>query len=74
MKKLIIFCFFIPTLIYTQDNAKYSDYPISAVNIKDVIIQDNFWLPKIKLIQDTTIHYAFEKCEEEGRMQNFLVA
>ena len=35
---------------------------------------DSFWLPKIKLIQDTTIKHAFEKCAEEGRMENFLIA
>jgi DUF1680 family protein len=57
-----------------QKNSKYSDYPISAVKIKNVSISDNFWLPKIKLIQDVTIHYAFDKCDEEGRMDNFLVA
>jgi methylmalonyl-CoA mutase cobalamin-binding subunit len=27
-----------------------------------------------KIIQNTTIGYAVEKCEKEGRMQNFLVA
>ncbi|HQO74702.1 MAG TPA: glycoside hydrolase family 127 protein, partial [Candidatus Marinimicrobia bacterium] len=51
-----------------------SDYPISAVDIKNVEINDAFWLPKIKIIQDTTIQYAFKKCEEEGRMENFLIA
>src|SRR3989304_10545246 len=51
-----------------------SDYPISVVSIKNVILDDNFWLPKIKTIQDVTIRYAFDKCDKEGRMQNFLVA
>lgn len=49
-------------------------YPISSIDIKSVILKDSFWLPKIKLIQDTTIRHAFEKCYEEGRMDNFLVA
>lgn len=52
----------------------YVDYPISPVNVRDVVICDSFWLPKIKLIQDTTIPYAFKKCEQEGRMDNFLIA
>jgi len=56
----------------TQPN--FSDYPISAVEIKNVEINDAFWLPKIKIIQDTTIQYAFKKCEEEGRLENFLIA
>src|SRR5688572_4776143 len=49
-------------------------YPISSIDIKNVIITDSFWLPKIKVIQDTTIMHAFEKCAEEGRMENFLIA
>ncbi|MGL6269719.1 MAG: beta-L-arabinofuranosidase domain-containing protein, partial [Chitinophagaceae bacterium] len=49
-------------------------YPISSIDIKSVALTDNFWLPKVKLIQDTTIRHAFEKCAEEGRMENFLIA
>ncbi len=58
----------------TKEKTKLADYPIMPVNIKDVVINDNFWLPKIKVIQDTTIQYAFKKCDEEGRMENFLIA
>lgn len=49
-------------------------YPISSIDIKDVVLTDKFWLPRIDLIQKTTIKHAFEKCLEEGRMHNFLVA
>lgn len=51
-----------------------SDYPISTVDVKNVVLDDNFWLPKIQTIQDSTIHYAFDKCAQEGRMDNFLIA
>lgn len=54
--------------------AQHTDYPIQAVSIKNVVIKDKFWLPKITLLQDTTIWYAFKKCQEEGRMENFLIA
>ena len=74
MKKIFFFFLVLTTFKYAQESQHYSDYPISAVNIQDVIIHDNFWLPKIKLVQDTTIHYAFNKCDEEGRMENFLIA
>lgn len=70
---LLITFLFVNTL-YSQNNGNYSDYPISGLSIKDVILNDGFWLPKIKVIQDTTIHYAFDKCDKEGRMENFLVA
>jgi DUF1680 family protein len=57
-----------------KKQVNYSDYPISAVDIKDVVINDSFWLPKIKIIQDSTIQYAFNKCETEGRMESFMIA
>ncbi|HKM92984.1 MAG TPA: glycoside hydrolase family 127 protein [Prolixibacteraceae bacterium] len=53
---------------------KYSDYPIKAVKVTDVEVSDNFWLPKINEIQSVTIPYSFNKCDVEGRMNNFLVA
>ena len=53
---------------------KYSDYPISMVPIVKVNISDNFWLPKIQTIQNTSIAFGFDKCRQEGRMENFLIA
>lgn len=57
-----------------NDMAVQKGYPISPIDIKSVTLTDSFWLPKIKLIQDTTIMHAFKKCSEEGRMENFLIA
>jgi len=75
MKKLLLSLFVISTsLIYSQDYSKYLHYPISPVNIKNIVLNDNFWLPKIRVIHDTTIKYAFDKCDKEGRIENFLVA
>jgi DUF1680 family protein len=74
MKRIIFFLPILIALSCSKERSKYSDYPISAVSIKNVIIKDNFWLPKIKLVQATTIQYAFDKCDKEGRMENFLVA
>jgi uncharacterized protein len=59
---------------YAQERSTYHDYPIKSANIKAVILNDNFWLPKIKIIQDTTIQYSFDKCNKEGRMESFLIA
>ena len=55
-------------------NSTPEGYLISSANIQDITLTDSFWLPKIKLIQDSTIPFAFQKCEEEGRMENFLIA
>jgi uncharacterized protein len=49
-------------------------YPITPIDIRNVSLADDFWLPIIKTVQNITIAYALEKCEEEGRMENFLIA
>jgi len=74
MKKMIVILLLVSSLSFPQEKTIYSDYLISNVNIQSVKLNDNFWLPKIRLVQDTTIHYAFNKCEEEGRMKNYLIA
>jgi DUF1680 family protein len=74
MKRIVLFLLVLTCLGYARERSKYSDYPISAVSIKNVVINDSFWLPKIKVVQDITIRYAFDKCDKEGRMENFLVA
>ena len=51
-----------------------SGYPITPVNIQNVKLTDDFWLPIIQRVQEKTIAYAIEKCEEEGRFDNFLIA
>lgn len=56
-----------------QDNA-VNAYPIEPVNIRNVKMADDFWLPIIKKVQEKTIDYALKKCGEEGRMDNFLIA
>jgi Uncharacterized protein conserved in bacteria len=54
--------------------AQKADYSIRQVNLNQIELTDNFWLPKIRTIQEKTISYAFQKCEEEGRMENFVTA
>lgn len=70
IKLLILFIIFFGC----TEEKQTPDYPIKSADIKNVILTDNFWLPKIKMIQETTIKFAFDKCEQEGRMENFLVA
>lgn len=56
------------------DKPKKLAYNITPVNIKNVKLTDAFWLPIIKKVQEKTIEYAIHKCEEEGRLDNFLIA
>jgi uncharacterized protein len=51
-----------------------SDYPIRPVDIRNVKLTDAFWLPIIREVQEKTIEYALQKCKEEGRFDNFLIA
>lgn len=57
----------------TADNDA-PDYPIKTVDIRDVKLTDDFWMPIIRTVQEKTIDYALEKCAEEGRFDNFLIA
>ncbi len=49
-------------------------YLITPVELKDVKLTDRFWLPVIRRVQEKTIPYALKKCEDEGRLDNFLIA
>ena len=51
-----------------------ADYPIQGVSFNEVKISDQFWLPKIETNRTVTIPASFAKCEEMGRMDNFLIA
>ncbi|WP_439130086.1 glycoside hydrolase family 127 protein [Polaribacter sp.] len=56
----------------TESDSK--GYAIQPVDIQKVKVTDKFWLPIIKRVQEKTIEYAIAKCEEEGRLDNFLIA
>jgi len=50
------------------------DYPFQPVPFTAVHLTDSFWAPRIETNRVTTIPYAFGKCEETGRMDNFIRA
>jgi uncharacterized protein len=76
MKKFSVFPLFLFLLFnYCCGQRKeFRDYSLSMVPIDKVNISDNFWLPKIQTIQNTSIEFGFDKCRQEGRMENFLIA
>ena len=74
MKLSLQFSLFLLLTMAQSGYAQFSDYPISMIDIKNVEVTDNFWLPKILAVQNTTIAFGFEKCRIEGRMDNFLIA
>ncbi|AOW08959.1 six-hairpin glycosidase [Flavobacterium gilvum] len=70
----IIFFPLLGKLNAQKQDTKNTGYIITPVNIRNVKITDAFWLPIIKKVQEKTIDYAIHKCEEEGRLDNFLIA
>src|SRR6185437_744200 len=54
----------------TKGTAKMRDYPVTPVPFTDVHFTDSFWLPKIETNRKVTIPFAFQKCEETGRVAN----
>jgi len=55
-------------------SAANRDYPIQAIPLTQVSIQDKFWQPRIETAIKITIPYDFKKCEETGRIDNFSKA
>ncbi len=50
------------------------DYSIKPVPFTQVRINDEFWSSRIETNRRVTIPYAFEQCEETGRIDNFRIA
>jgi len=50
------------------------DYPVQPVPFTKVHLDDEFWAPRIETNRSVTIPYAFEKCQETGRIDNFVRA
>lgn len=74
MKKMIIILMLLSACQANERDDIQADYPITPVGIRNVELTDHFWLPRIRTIQHTTIAFAFDKSEEEGRFENFLIA
>ncbi len=51
-----------------------SDYPIRPVEFTKVKITDGFWKSRVDTATKVTIPYSFNKCEETGRVNNFVFA
>jgi DUF1680 family protein len=53
---------------------KVKDYPITPVDFTRVQLQEGFWKDWVEIVHDATIPFAFQKCEETGRVDNFIFA
>jgi hypothetical protein len=71
--------FIAPVLLFTgllacKTQPEKIDYKIQGVPFNEVKINDQFWLPKIETNRTVTIPASFAKCEETGRVENFVKA
>ncbi|MBE9518739.1 MAG: glycoside hydrolase family 127 protein, partial [Bacteroidetes bacterium] len=57
-----------------NQGASSKDYPIAPVDFTRVKLQAGFWKDWVETVHDATIPFAFQKCEETGRIDNFIFA
>ncbi len=50
------------------------DYPITPVDFTQVKLHDGFWKDWVTTAVEKTIPFSFQKCEETGRIDNFIFA
>ncbi len=75
LKTPLIFCLLISYISLTCAKIEQKkDYSISPVPFTDVQINDAFWLPRLETNRKVTIPFAFNKCAETGRIDNFAKA
>ncbi|MFO7980675.1 MAG: glycoside hydrolase family 127 protein [Candidatus Aminicenantes bacterium] len=79
MKKLAyllgVFAFFAFVFISSScQGPEKGEYLIRPVPFTQVHINDDFWSSRIETNRQVTIPYAFEQCEETGRIDNFRIA
>ncbi|HET6555695.1 MAG TPA: glycoside hydrolase family 127 protein [Prolixibacteraceae bacterium] len=72
--KNITIAVFLLFLVGCKSEPEKADYQLQGVPFNEVKISDHFWLPKIETNRTVTIPASFAKCEEMGRMDNFLIA
>lgn len=58
----------------TAEVTAKSDYPIQPLEFTKVRILDGFWKTRVDTASKVTIPYSFGKCEETGRIDNFIFA
>jgi DUF1680 family protein len=71
---MILFSCFISMDCSRVQPEETRDYPIAPVDFTKVTLLEGFWKDWVKTVHDATIPFAFQKCEETGRIDNFIFA
>ena len=72
-RSLIIFALVMCSLAAAEEE---HDYPLAPMSFEKVTLQDNFWLPRLKLQAESTVPHALKQTEPAvenlRRCGNFL--
>jgi len=73
---LLVFLFCLTVMVSCESGSDESsiDYPITPVDFTQVKLNEGFWKDWVGTVHDATIPFAFQKCEETGRIDNFIFA
>jgi uncharacterized protein len=71
MKKSIVF---LPLFAFVAGYTQQKDYAVQGVDFTKVKLNDKFWSPRIEINRTVTIPASFERCENTGRVKNFVMA
>ena len=55
-------------------SAEVSDYPIQPVPFTAVEVGPGSWAPRMETNRQVTVPYCFARCEDTGRLSNFVAA
>ncbi len=72
MKKIIFLSFL--SFLAINSFAQTTDYPYQGIPFNQVKLHDALWSPRVETNRTATIPSSFQKCEETGRVQNFINA
>ncbi len=71
---LLLFAILLCQGCRTKVSESGRDYPITPVDFTQVILQEGFWKSWVTTAVQQTIPFSFQKCEETGRIDNFVHA
>ena len=67
MKKMTYYFAFLTWLcvsnVYALDSSSQHDYPMKPMPFNEVRLQDQFWLPRLKIQAETTVPHALKQTE-----------
>lgn len=74
MKSTLSVAIVVLICVSTLSGADGPDYPIQPVPFTAVEVGHGFWMPRIQTNREVTLPYCFERCEQTGRIGNFVAA